>query len=116
MKLTKIVCLLPLVHKGNGNHPKEDKLVLWTITKKKKKSLAPQKKKKKSLCQQRNQKVFSLKLKYLILKKNVINKNIEERKQMEKQLGISNIAAQVMKTKPKTFSEQLDDMVDSDSD
>ena len=50
------------------------------------------------------------------VEKNVINKNIEERKQMEKQLGISNIAAQVMKTKPKTFSEQSDDMVDSDSD
>lgn len=48
--------------------------------------------------------------------KNVINKNIEERKQMEKLLGISNIAAQVMKTKPKKFGEQLDDMVDSDSD
>ena len=48
--------------------------------------------------------------------KNVIQKNIEERKKMEQALGIHKLAEEFKKTKPNEYLANLDKLMDSDTD
>ena len=48
--------------------------------------------------------------------KNVIQKNIQERKKMEQALGIHKLAKEFKKTKPNEYLANLDKLMDSDTD